>query len=162
MKKYLILLALLVPTLAFVACSDDDDLPMVAINFEIDGASKVDGVYYVVQGETMTIESITVVNQESDKNAAITQADYYWDYHYIGTSIQPPYGFELKTDENTPVGKHLLEVEMPVIAVNKTPGIALTAFKIMVVANEDEVPEPEVPSVTKVYPKVSSTSDKTK
>ena len=162
MKKYLILLSLIIPALAFVACSDDDDLPKVTINFDIEGAAKVDGVYYIVQGETMTIKSITVVNEESDKKAAITQADYYLDYHYVGTSIQPPYGFELETDENTPLGKHLLEVEMPVIAEGKTPGVAMAGFRLMVVATQEEVPAPDEPSVTKVVPTVSNTSDRTK
>lgn len=162
MKKYLILLLLILPSLAFVSCSDDDDLPNVTFNIAVDGSAKVDDVYYIVRGDTLTVESITVVNEESDKKAAITQADYYWDYYYVGTSIQPPYSFEFVTDENTKTGNHLIEIEMPVLAVDKTPGIAVVGMKVKVVETADEVPQPEAPSVTKVTPKVKNTSEKTK
>lgn len=108
------------------------------------------------------MESITVINEESDKKAAITQADYYWDYLYVGTSIQPPFSFEFVTDSLTKVGNHLIEIEMPVLAVDKTPGIAVVGMKVKVVASEDEVPQPEAPSVTKMYPSVNNTSEKTK
>lgn len=90
MKKYLFfLLALLPMALAFSACSDDNDLPDVDFDITFSGAQSVDGVLYVVQGQSFEVTGIKVTNREEGKGAGISAADYYWDYVYVGTSIQP-------------------------------------------------------------------------
>ena len=56
------------------------------------------------------INSILVHNKENGKAAMINSAAYYWDGYYLGTAIQPPFGFEIETTEETPLGKHSLEI----------------------------------------------------
>lgn len=161
MKKFLSLLLFVAPALAFTACSDDgDSIPDVDFNFEFENVTKADGKLYVVQGETMEITSITVTNNEEGKKAFITSADYYWDYYYIGTSIQPPYGFEINIDKSTPVGTHALEVECPVYAVGKEPAFAVVSFEVDVVASADDLPTPTDPATATVHPRMTDTSKK--
>lgn len=149
MKKTLILLSLLIPAFGFVACSDDDsDLPDVKLDVAFENATVVDRTVYVVQGETFEVSGITVTNNESDKGAAITSANYYWDYYYLGTSVQPPYAFEIDLDAETPVGRHVLEIESPVYAVDKAPAFAVMSFDVQVVASADDIPTTETPTPT--------------
>lgn len=154
MKKTLILLSLIIPALAFVACQDDNDLPKVKLEVDFGEATVVDNTVYVVQGESFEVTGIKVINEESDKNAGITQASYYWDYYYLGTAVQPPYGFEVQLDDNTPVGRHLLEIESPLFAVDKAPAFAVMAFDIEVVASADDLPSTDQPAVVKISPSV--------
>ncbi len=160
MKKYLLfLLALLPMTIAFTACSDDDDLPNVDFDITYEGATSVDGVLYVVQGTSFEITGITVTNREEGKGAGISAADYYWDYVYVGTSIQPPYGFEFNVTENTPVGRHQLDIQSTVFAVDKTIAQAVCSFQVQVVASADDIPDGGE-STVHVTPQVSTTTDK--
>ena len=140
-KNLLFLLALLPLALGFAACSDDNDLPNVDITTNFGDAKIVNGVVYVVQGETLTIEGLTITNKEEGKGAGISSANYYWDYVFVGTNPLPPYGFKFETTEDTPVGRHVLEIICPVFAVDKTLADALLAYNVQVVASPDDIPE---------------------
>lgn len=160
MKKYLFfLLALLPMSILFTACSNDDDLPDVDFTVTFDGATNVDGVLYVVQGTDFDVTSITVTNREEGKGAGIGNADYYWDYIYVGTSVQPPFGFEFDVTENTPAGRHVLSIECPVFAVDKTLAQALLEYNVQVVATADDIPAGGS-NVIKTTPKINKTTDK--
>ncbi|WP_302986877.1 hypothetical protein [uncultured Muribaculum sp.] len=50
MKKLFYLLFAL--PLLLISCDDDNKLPDIQMNVEISGATKSDGVLYIVQGET--------------------------------------------------------------------------------------------------------------
>ena len=89
MNKILSMMLFALPLLALTACHDEDDLPDVDFNFTIENATRADGYLYIVQGETMEITSIEVVNKDSGKPAIITAANFYWDYYYIGSAIEP-------------------------------------------------------------------------
>ncbi len=160
MKKYLLfLLAILPMTVMFSACSDDDDLPNVDFTLSYEGATDVDGVLYVVQNTDFSVTGITVTNREEGKGAGISNANYYWDFIYQGTSIQPPYGFQFEISENVPVGRHVLGIECPVFAVDKTLAQAYVQYNVQVVASADDIPQGgEATSTT--TPKVSKTTDK--
>lgn len=150
MKKsffYLLLLAAL-PILGFTSCSDDDDLPNVDFSLEISGGVSVDGVIYVVQGDTLSIDAVNVTNVDSDKSALITAATYYWDAFRLGISTLPPYGFEIVTGEGTSLGKHELAIECPVYAVDKSPAIANVFYPVQIVADEADIPTGDTPAVT--------------
>lgn len=160
MKKYLLsLLALLPMAVMFSACSDENDLPDVDFNITYEGATNVDGVLYVVQGEPFEITGITVTNREEGKGAGISVAEYYWDYIYVGTNIQPPYGFRFDVTENTPVGRHQLDIQSTVFAVDKTIANALCSFPVQVVSSADEIPDGGQPAMS-VTPKISSSANK--
>ena len=80
MKKFFYLLLLLIP-LGLTSChDDDDDLPNVDFDVTFqDAAIGEDGVIYVVQGESFSIEGVKVINREAGKSAIITSATYFWD-----------------------------------------------------------------------------------
>ena len=158
MKKFLTFLLPVIAMFALSSCHDDKDLPDVDFNFEIANGTRVDGQLYVVQGDTLEIEAITVTNKEQGQGAMITSASYYWDYYYLGASIQPPYGFEIFVDENTPVGRHVLDVECPLYASDKEPATAVVSFDVQVVASADDIPQTGTSTFT-ITPKTSSTSD---
>lgn len=140
MKKLLYLLILALLPVALASCSDDDDLPQVDFTLNIQGGSYADGAIYVVQGQNLTIESITVTNMESNKGAMITSASYYWDGYYLGAAIQPPYGFEIETTDQTPLGRHTLEIVSPLYAVDKEIATSVLVYTVQVVSSEDEIP----------------------
>ncbi len=157
MKKFLSLFLLAIPMLAFVSCHDDNDLPDVDFNFTFENATRVDGKLYAVQGQPFKVASIEVKNKDGNKPAMITAANYYWDYYYIGSSIQPPFAFEVQLSEETPLGEHLLEVQAPLFAEDKEAATAVVSFKVQVVASADDIPQAGESSFT-VKPSTSSSA----
>lgn len=137
---YLILLAL--PIVFAASCDDDNNLPDVDVSMSIDGAVNIDGTLYAVQGDTIKINGITVTNNEEGKSAIITSATYSWDYRVIGVSVTPPYGANIATN-NVPLGAHLLQVECPLYAVDKSPSIMFFGYKVVVVPSADDIPSGE-------------------
>lgn len=158
MKKILILLSLLVPAIAFMSCSDDNDMPDVKIEVSFDNATMADGKLYVVQGQEFTVNSITVTNNESGKNAGITAANYFWDYIYAGTSVEPPYSFKLMIGENVPAGSHVFEIQGTVFAVDKTPAETVISNEVIVVEDASELPEATGPATITVNASVHKAS----
>lgn len=160
MKKFIYLLALLVPALALVSCHDDDnDVPNVDFTINFENAVRVDGTLYVVKGESLKITGIDVENNEPGKGAMITAATYYWDGYYIGATVQPPFGFEYNIGENVPVGKHQIEIECPLFAVDKSPATAIVYMYVQVVASEEEIPGQGTPEA-RVTPHITLSGDK--
>lgn len=143
MKKwfYLMLLAV-IPTMAisFASCNDDDDLPDVDISLSVDKGTVVDGTIYVVQGDTLQIASINVVNNEPNKGAAITNVNYYWDGIYYAPAVFSPFGMTFVTDEETPVGNHDIGISCTVLAVDKSIATAVLNYPVKVVASADDIP----------------------
>lgn len=147
MKKILSLLLLALPlTFALSSCSDEDDMPNVDMSLNISGGTMVDNTIYLVQGDTLVINGINVTNNEAGKAAAVTAATYFWDYTRLGTAMLPPYGFKIITTKavdnlpGTPLGRHLLEIECPLIAVDKEVATAIMAYTVQVVENADDIP----------------------
>lgn len=143
MKKFIYLaIALMALPFALTSCSDDDDLPNVDYSIAISGGvyNQDDNTIYVVKGDTLKIDSIGVQNLDSNKPAAITGADYYWDYAWLGASMLPPYGYNIVITDATPVGKHLLQIKTGVVAVDKAPGVGIVAYQVNVVADSTDLP----------------------
>ena len=136
--------ALLIAALPFVAtsCSNEDDLPNVDYSVEITGAlvDQETGTIYVAQGDTLNIESITVKNLDSDKNAGITGAEYFWDYNFIGNSPFAPYGYKIYVSDETPLGEHALTIRMGVVAVDKEPAVGIVNYNVQVIPNDNDAP----------------------
>lgn len=146
MKKFFTFCLVALPLMFLAACSDEDDLPKVDMSITVSNAQQIDGVIYVVQGDAFTISAINVVNQEAGKAAAVTQATYYWDFYRLGTSLVPPYGFTIQTTKadgdvaGTPLGRHELQIECPLIAVDKEVANAVLVYQVEVVANASDIP----------------------
>lgn len=139
MKKLYYFLLMALPVMLFASCDDDNSLPKVDVSISIDGGVSANDEIYVVQGDTLTVESINVINKEQGKNAIITSATYSWDYAFVGVSVTPPYGAEFVT-ENMPLGQHLLQIESPLYAVDKSPAMMYMAFKVKIVESADDIP----------------------
>ncbi len=139
-KLFYLMLAL---PLFMVSCSDDDDLPNVGITANFEGGTQVNGSYYVVRGDTLYVEGMTLENYGSDE-ATIGGVRYFLDYMPIGTSIVPPYGISIVTD-NLPVGNHLLQAEMPIYAVGYSICTGYISKKVTIVGEAADIPEVTVP-----------------
>ena len=69
MKKILFLV--LVLPLLVVSCNDDEnDLPNIDFEVSITGGINIDGVLYVIKGDTLSIDSVDVIYLDN-KGAAI-------------------------------------------------------------------------------------------
>ncbi len=155
MKRLLYLLFAL--PLFFVACSDDDDLPSFQLQIDMKGQTEITdkGVVVVPQGTPFTIESIKAVNP-SVKDLALGGATYYWDYVFQGSNIVSPFGMVFET-ENLPLGSHLLQIYIPVLAVNYSPAEAVVSYTIKIVEPlEEGEPTPDTPESQTVTPQIGS------
>lgn len=120
MKKsiFYYLLLLLPFTFAAVSCSDDDekDIPNVGIQATVTGGVVEGNNIYVVQGDTLTIDAVNLINK-SGKDGAMGAVTYYWDRFLVGTNVTVPFSFSVNTAAE-PVGRHLLQAQMPIYVVD--------------------------------------------
>ena len=140
MKKIFYLFAALIPALAFTSCDDKNDLPDVDFNVTVSGASFVNNDIYVVQGDTLRVDGVSVINNEHNKGVMIPYVNYYFDGFFVGQNPIEPYGFDIVVTDAVPVGKHSLELTAPVYAVDKEPGYAVLSYTVNVVASSDDIP----------------------
>lgn len=140
MKKFLYLLFAL-PVL-FCSCSDDDNLPMVDMQIAYSGAVMKDGVLYVPEGSDFAIESITATPVKGYREATIGATAYYWNYQYLGTTIEAPFGLKFNTAD-MPVGDYMLQVNSTVYQVDRSVGVAYFAYPVKIVTPGDM---PDTPS----------------
>ena len=141
MKKLLYLLMALPALLLASSCSDDDskNLPDVSFQITYSGATDVDNILYVVQGDTLAIESIEVTPAPGTKPASLGATVYYWDYAPVGSTMIVPFGMDFVT-ENVPLGRHLLQIRTSVMQVDKAIAFAEFAYRIMVVESATDIP----------------------
>lgn len=149
MKKILSLL-LFLPLVGLLASCDDDgkNIPDVAIGIETVNPVSDDGVIYVVQGDTINVKGVTLEAQGDTKQALTNSVTYYFDYQFMGKTFRPPFGIKIMTTEDIALGEHILEIELPVFAVDKEISQAYVQYPVMVVASEDELPSTSTNTVT--------------
>lgn len=143
MKKILFLV--LVLPLLIVSCNDDEnDLPNIDFEVSITGGINIDGVLYVIKGDTLSIDSIDVISLDN-KGAAIGAVTYFWDYFPIATNPFVPYGLKIATDRMH-IGNHLLQMECPVYVVDYPILTAYFTYPIKLVESVDSIPNlPSLP-----------------
>lgn len=144
MKKFLYLLLLLPLGFLNVSCDDDDKVPDVDLQATVSGGVVVDNTVYVVKGEPLVIDGITLVNR-SGKDGALGVVTYSLDYMIIGQSLVAPYTFELNT-ANMAVGPHFLTAEMPVYVVDYPICFGVFSFNINVVEDAADLPGEPAPT----------------
>lgn len=146
MKKFMtLLLGLVVLPLAMTSCDDDNDLPDVDVTVTFDNATKAeDGSMYIVKGNPISVSSIYVTNREAGKKAIATAAIYYLDGIRIGASIVSPLAFSFPT-ENLEVGDYDFNIELEILAVDKTPAFGIVGYKLHIVESADDIPGGETP-----------------
>ena len=151
MKKVFYLLLFL--PLFMVSCDDnhDDDFPRVKISVDISGAKVIDRTIYVVQGDTLTIDSIGVVSVDHNKEVVIAATSYYWDRMYVGTSTMPP--FDISVDTGLLMaGRHLLQMRSSLLAVDYSPVVAILTYPVRIVEDEADIPDGDIETTLIITP----------
>lgn len=138
MKKLFYLLLALPVFMGMISCDSDDEFPPVDITVSIDGATRVGNTLYVVQGDTLDIASINMVDNTS-KGAVIGSATYFWDYYRVGGTIVKPYGMSFDTAD-VALGLHLLQVQISIYAVDYAPCMGYISYNVAVVSSESDIP----------------------
>lgn len=145
MKKIFYLL--LVLPLIMVSCKDDDELPDVKFNVEISGGKNVNGVIYVVKGDTLTVEKVEIASHNS-KGAAMGEVSYFWDGMFLLTNPFPPYKINIATDEMI-LPNHILEFNCPLYVEDSPILTAYFRYPVKLVDVPDSIPqEPAQPIIS--------------
>lgn len=140
MKKFLLSLLVVIPAIFMASCHDDDnDLPEVDFNIEYSGGVIADDQLYVVQGDTLSVDSVWVTPRNNTKNAAVLSVTYRLDGWMIASTPFQPFSCVIPTAGLKP-GKYVLGLQAPVVQVDKTPATAYTSRTITVVENAADVP----------------------
>lgn len=146
MKKLLALLFIALPlSLAYVSCSDDDDLPDVSMSITIDDAKAFADTIYIVQGDTIKIESINIKNNEQGKNALITFASYrfvneIYSTPYIPFAWSRPTSADPTSFYYIPLGVYPLDITVDIAAEGKSLAFGVLPYMVRIVASPDDIP----------------------
>lgn len=152
MKKVFYLLLIL--SLFIVSCEDhDDDFPRVKISVGISGAKVIDRTIYVVQGDTLSIDSIGIEAVDHNKEVVIAATSYYWDRIYVGTSTLPPFEFSVDTGLLV-TGRHLLQMRSSLLAVDYSPVVATLTYPVKIVEDEADIPSGDVETTMILTPEI--------
>ncbi len=139
MKKILYLLFAL-PLLGLISsCDDDKDLPDVTFSMDYSGASCVDDVLYVVQGDTLYINALNVTPAEGTKKATLGLTTYYWDFSPFYSTITVPFSTAIATEGIEP-GDHMLQVRTTIYQVDKEQAFGLFSYKVVIVPTDEDQP----------------------
>ncbi len=142
MKKLLALLCALPLLIGMAACDDDDNLPQVDISFNFSNATVSNGTVYVVSPDTLIVEGITVRPTRPNHVATCVGPVNYWlDGVPVYTTFLAPYGVKIPTEDLTP-GSYTLTANMGIAEEGATLATAVTQVKIVVVADQTEIPQP--------------------
>lgn len=141
-KLFYSMLAAVLPMMAIsmASCNNENDLPDVTITLDVTQGTVVGDTIYVAQGDTIDIAKVVVTNKEEGKDAAIANVTYYWDGYYYAPAVFAPYKMIFPTSENTPVGKHSIDLTCNVLAVDKSLASAIVTFPVKVVASKEDIP----------------------
>ena len=138
MKKLLYFLIAL-PMLILASCHDENDLPDVNVGITYTGATSLDGSLYIVQGDTVTIDSVYVTPVNPNSRALVANVTYFLDQRLMSYSPIAPFSMGFLT-ENLPVGKHTLRLDMTVLEVDREPGTYYLLVPLTVVADSTKLP----------------------
>lgn len=143
MKKLLLSLILALPLmLTFTGCSDDDDLPEVNVTFTFQNAVAKNGVIYAVESKPLGISNIVTRAANSDKDAALANVYFYWNYIPApGITWSPlPIYISLEKMPLVENGANRLGLEATVLEVDKTMSHCYMEVPIVVVDSEEDLP----------------------
>lgn len=140
MKKILYFL-LVVPMLAFMSQScDDNDTPDVNFHMAFVDATVYDGDIYVVQGDTLKVDSAWVTAVSTSHKAELLPPVNY-EIAGVGRFVTnfAPYRFAIATD-SLEVGTYQFAIMGRVAEVNCALGIGVAQSTLNVVANRSDIP----------------------
>lgn len=125
---------------ALASCSNDDDLPEVKIDISFSRASEDNGVLYVMKGNDLSIDALTVTPLNNGKKATLGATAYYWNYQYLGSTVVEPFGLTIDTAD-MPVGEYVLQINTTVFQVDKSVGVAYFTYPVVIVESAADLPE---------------------
>lgn len=140
---------LLILPLIIVSCNDDDEMPDVKFNVEISGGQNINGVIYVVKGDTLTIEKVEIASHNS-KGAAMGEVSYFWDGQFLLRNPFPPYKINIATDKMI-LNNHILEFNCPLYVVDSPILTAYFRYPVKLVENVDSIPQEPIQPITSGY-----------
>lgn len=155
MKKLLALLFIVLPlSLAYVSCSDDDDLPDVSMSITVSNSKVLGDTIFVVQGDSLIVDAINIQNNEQGKNALITFASYQFINEIYKTPYIPFYWARpTSTDPQSvyyiPVGVYPLTIQVDIAAEDKALAFGVLPYMVRVVASPDDIPANATTGVVK-------------
>lgn len=141
MKKLLHLLFLL-PIVLLASCSNDDDLAKVDLTLTLSGVTQTEanGAFYVVSGDNITIEGVSVKPVGGTKEAAIANVMYYFGgVPLIGNPANPFLG-TFSTEGLVP-GTYSLSLTADVFQVDKSITQVATNYTVVIVDSVEDLPE---------------------
>lgn len=127
------------PVIFLASCHDDDDLPDVNMGMELSGGVVADGSIYVVEGDTLFVDSVSITSNITDKTAAIIALTYRLDGWPFVTVGQMPFATMVPT-YNLEVGEHKFGFEGPIVQESKTPATAYSMYRLIVVSDSTQIP----------------------
>lgn len=136
MKKLMYLLLLLLPLSILGACDSDDQFPDVTLHVDFSGITDVDGEYYAVKGEPVTVDKV-YARSMSSLNAALGGVTYYYDYTGVGYSNIAPFSAMFVPEKK---GEHILQIFTTVLQEDKRITEACLTFYINVVDSPEDIP----------------------
>ncbi|MBD5297796.1 MAG: hypothetical protein HDR89_04055 [Bacteroides sp.] len=142
-KLFYLLIALPLMAAAITACSDsDDDYPQVTIGFSYTGGVVSENQVYVVQPDTLYVDSIAVTAvREGHKATCVGPVNYWLDGRPVGTSFYMPFGIAIPSDA-LKVGSHTLTAQIGIAEEGYPLSMAVTNVRINVVSDQSEIPVP--------------------
>lgn len=144
MKKVLFLL--LVLPLVLASCKDDDEMPNVKFNIDISGGKNINGIIYVVKGDTLQINDIYVVSQD-DRNVAMGEVSYFWDGLFLITKQFPPYKISIPTADMK-INNHIFEFNCPLYVEESPILTAYFRYPVKLVSSVDSIPNSATQPIT--------------
>ncbi|MCF0179953.1 MAG: hypothetical protein HUJ97_06895 [Bacteroidales bacterium] len=141
MKKWLFtIIVALMPFMAgtFTSCSSDN-LPKVKISLDVaENTPTIDGVVYVVKGDSIHVNKLTVTNLDSSTPTILNRVMYRFDYSSF-TETASPFAIDFPTKDAS-VGNHEIYIECQVLATGSPVCFAVCSFPVKVVASKEDIP----------------------
>lgn len=139
MKKLLYFL-LALPLLSLVSCGDDDT-PDVNVNFQFSNATVVDGTIYVVQGDSLGIDSLWVVPVDTKQTASVigNGVVYSVNGYPVARGFFPNFAVKFPTDSMA-AGKYDLGALFNVAETGCAIAVCAVDLDMQVVADSTAIP----------------------
>lgn len=138
MKKLFYLLFLL-PFSLLTSCDKDDFQPF-DMTLTLSGVTQYDGNFYVVAGDNVTIENVSVKTL-GDKATAITNVMFYVDnvpLYNVPWSPAVPATF---STSNLPAGRHTIQVAGNLLQVDQSIQDFIATYSLIIVDSSENLPE---------------------
>ena len=142
MKKFLLILLLIIPIGLLVSCSDENDTPIsdtdATVTVMFDNVAVVNGVIYATKDYPMEIESINF-KSISGTTKAISEVEYEVDDKLSGRSLYAPFTGKIDTRDFKD-GTHSLGIFMDLTKSDNTQVPDNIQYIFTVVQSVEDLP----------------------